>query len=71
MFRVGLFKLRAQVVERSFAHVLDRGVMRRTNLRGRENVQKRYLLHVADHNLSLGMRQIIGSGSPEGGSERP
>jgi len=45
--------------------------MRRTNLRGRENVQKRYLLHVADHNLSLGMRQIIGSGSPEGGSERP
>ena len=59
------FKLRAEIVERSFAHVLDRGGMRRTHLRGRENVQKRYLLHVAGHNLSLLMRQIIGSGTPK------
>jgi len=59
------FKLRAEIVERSFAHVLDRGGMRRTHLRGRENVQKRYLLHVAGHNLSLAMRQIIGSGTPK------
>ena len=29
------------------------GGMRRTWLRGRENVHKRYLLHVAGHNLSL------------------
>ena len=34
------FKLRAEIVERSFAHNLDRGGMRRTWLRGRENVHK-------------------------------
>ena len=59
------FKLRAEIVERSFAHILDRGGMRRTWLRGRENVHKRYLLHVAGHNLSLLMRQIIGAGTPK------
>src|SRR5918994_1234485 len=37
---------RADLVERSFAHILDRGGMRRTWLRGRENVHKRYLIHV-------------------------
>ena len=35
------FKLRAEIVERCFAHNLDRGGMRRTWLRGRENVHKR------------------------------
>ncbi len=59
------FKLRAEIVERSFAHCLDRGGMRRTWLRGRENVHKRYLLHVAGHNLSLVMRQLIGAGTPQ------
>ena len=58
------FKLRAEIVERCFAHNLDRGGMRRTWLRGRENVHKRYLLHVAGHNLSLLMRQLIGTGTP-------
>ena len=58
------FKRRAEIVERSFAHNLDRGGMRRTWLRGRENVHKRYLLHVAGHNLSLLMRQRIGAGTP-------
>ena len=58
------FKRRAELVERSFAHCLDRGGMRRTYLRGRENVKKRYLLHVAGHNLSLLMRQRIGAGTP-------
>ena len=53
------FKLRAELVERSFAHNLDRGGMRRVWLRGRENFHKRYLLHVAGHNLSLLIRQII------------
>ena len=55
------FKLRAEIVERCFAHNLDRGGMRRTWLRGRENVHRRYLLHVAGHNLSLLMRQLIGA----------
>ena len=58
------FKLRAEIVERCFAHNLDRGGMRRTWLRGRENVHKRYLLQVAGHNLSLLMRQLIGAGTP-------
>ena len=62
------FKLRAEIVERSFAHNLDRGGMRRTWLRGRENVHKRYLLHVAGHNLSLLMRQLIGAGTPKEGA---
>jgi hypothetical protein len=61
------FKLRAEVVERSFAHSLDRGGMRRTWLRGRENVHKRYLLHVAGGNLSFLSRQLIGAGTPERG----
>ena len=52
-------------IERSFAHNLDRVGIRRTWLRGRENVHKRYLLHVAGHNLSLLMRQLIGAGTPK------
>jgi hypothetical protein len=59
------FKLRAEIVERSFAHVLDRGGMRRTWLRRRDNVHKRYLLHVAGHNLGLLMRRLIGAGTPK------
>jgi transposase len=59
------FKLRAEIVERSFAHILDRGGMRRTWLRGRDNVHKRYLLHVAGHNLGRLMRLLIGAGTPK------
>ncbi|MET4698015.1 hypothetical protein ABIE65_001032 [Constrictibacter sp. MBR-5] len=64
------FKLRAELCERSFALVLDRGGMRRTWLRGRENVHKRYLLHVAGYNLGLLMRLTIGFGTPRGAAER-
>jgi transposase len=59
------FRLRAEIVERSFAHILDRGGMRRTWLHGRENVHKRYLIHVAGHNLGLLMRLLIGAGTPK------
>jgi transposase len=45
------FRLRAELVERSFALILDRGGMRRAWLRGCENVHKRYLIHVAGYNL--------------------
>jgi hypothetical protein len=58
------FKLRAEIVERCFALVLDRGGMRRTWLRGRENIHKRYLIHVASYNLGLIMRLLTGSGTP-------
>jgi len=58
------FKLRAEVVGRAFALVLDRGGMRRVWLRGREKVQKRYLIHVAGYNLGLIMRLLTGAGTP-------
>ena len=38
--------------------------MRRAWLRGRENLQKRYLLHVAGYNLGLIMRLLTGAGTP-------
>src|SRR6202030_1786171 len=58
------FKLRAELVERGFALILDRGGMRRVWLRGRDNVQKRYLIHVAGYNLGLLMRLLTGAGTP-------
>jgi hypothetical protein len=58
------FKLRAERVERSFALTLDRGGMRRAWLRGRENLRKRYLVHVAGYNLGLIMRLLVGAGTP-------
>jgi len=61
---------RAEIVERSFAHNLERGGMRRTWLRGRENVHKRYLIHVAGHNLGLLMRHLIGAGTPKEAAAR-
>ena len=58
------FRLRAELVERGFALILDRGGMRRVWLRGRDNVQKRYLVHVAGYNLGLIMRLLTGAGTP-------
>src|SRR5947207_1731163 len=45
--------------------------MRRTWLRGRENVHKRYLVHVAGHNLGILMRLLIGAGTPKEAAGRP
>jgi transposase len=58
------FRLRAELVERSFALILDRGGMRRAWLRGRDNLHKRYLVHVAGYNLGLVMRLLVGAGTP-------
>ena len=58
------FKLRAEIVERAFALTLDRGGMRRTWLRGRDNVQKRYLIPIAGYNLGLVLRLLTGCGTP-------
>src|SRR4051794_12539167 len=38
--------------------------MRRAWLRGRENLRKRYLVHVAGYNLGLVMRLPVGAGTP-------
>jgi transposase len=37
-----LMRKRGESVERSFAHMLETGGLRRTYLRGRENIEKRY-----------------------------
>jgi transposase len=66
--RVALL-LRAVLCERAFAHVLDRGGMRRTWLRGRNNVAKRYRIHLAGHNLGLLMRAAFGAGTPRAAAE--
>ena len=58
------FRLRAEWVERSFALILDRGGMRRAWRRGRANIHKRYLIHVAGYNLGLIMRLLTGAGTP-------
>src|SRR3954469_18931174 len=58
------FKLRAEKVERSFALILDIGGLRRTWLRGVENVEKCYLIQVAAHNLGLVIRHRFGAGTP-------
>ena len=61
-----LQKLRAEIVERGFAHTYDSGGMRRLHLRGRGNILKRLLIHVAGFNLSLIMRKLVGAGTPRG-----
>jgi len=59
-----LLKRRGELIERSFAHVLETGGMRRTHLRGHINILKRMLVHVGGFNLGLVMRQLLGVGKP-------
>jgi transposase len=59
-----LLRQRGEKVERSFAHCYDTGAMRRTHLRGRQNILKRQLIHVGAFNLSLAMRKLLGAGTP-------
>jgi len=60
-----LMKRRAEYVERSFAHTLDRGRLRRTTLRGTSNLDKRHQGICAAFNLSLLMRHRHGAGTPK------
>jgi transposase len=59
-----LMRLRGERVERSFAHCYETGGMRRTHLRGHENILKRLVIHVAGFNLGLLMRHSTGIGKP-------
>jgi transposase len=61
-----LQRRRGEVLERPFAHLYETGGMRRTHLRGRENILKRLLIHAAGFNLGLMMRTQIGFGTPRG-----
>ena len=59
-----LLRKRGELIERSFAHCYDTGGMRRTHLRGHQNILKRLLIHVGAFNLSLILRSLLGSGTP-------
>ncbi len=61
-----LHKKRSELVERSFAHTLETGAMRRAHVRGHDNVRKRYLIQVASFDLGLVMRKLTGYGKPKG-----
>ncbi len=59
-----LQKRRSELAERSFAHVCETGGARRTWLRGKERINKRYLMQAAGYNLNLLMRALFGVGKP-------
>jgi transposase len=61
-----LLRRRGEFLERSFAHIYDTGGMRRTHLRGSENIRKRVLIHIGAFNLGLVMRKLLGKGTPRG-----
>jgi hypothetical protein len=57
-------KKRSELVERSFTQVCETDGGRRTWLRGRVNVSKRYRIQVAAFNLGVVMRTLLGVGKP-------
>lgn len=58
-----LLRRRGMHIERSFAHILDSGGMRRATLRGQHNLDKRYKIAAATYNLSQLMRHLFGIGT--------
>jgi hypothetical protein len=59
-----LLRLRGERIERTFALTCETGAHRRVRLRGRDNVRKRYIAHIAALNLGLVMRTLFGHGTP-------
>jgi transposase len=59
-----LMRRRGELIERPFAHGLETGGMRRTHLKGRENILKRLLIHMGSANLGLLLRTLFGMGTP-------
>ena len=66
-----LLRKRGQHLERSFAHMLDHGGLRRATLRGCENLTKRHLIGALSFNLSLLLRTLIGTGTAKQWLARP
>ena len=58
-----LLRRRGMHIERSFAHILDCGGMRRATLHGQPNLDKRYKIAAATYNLSQLMRHLFGIGT--------
>ena len=61
-----LLRRRGEFLERPNAHLYDTGGMRRTHLRGHDNILKRLLVHAGACNLGLWMRTVCGIGTPRG-----
>jgi len=60
-----LLRKRGEHLERSFAHLLDQGGMRRATLKGCEELSKRHIAAAMTYNLSLLMRATCGIGTPK------
>jgi transposase len=65
-----LLRQRGERLERPFAHLYETGGMRRTHLRGRNNILKRVLIQVSALNLGFLMRAAMGVGTPRGLQDR-
>lgn len=61
-----LQRKRAELGERTFAHMYETGGLRRLHLRGGRNALKRLLLQGAAFNLGLVLRKSLGVGTPRG-----
>jgi transposase len=59
-----LQRKRTELTERSMAHMYETGSMRRVDLKKRDNILKRLLVHAGGFNLALMMRNLIGIGKP-------
>lgn len=59
-----LLRTRGEVLERPCAHLYETGRLRRTHVRGHENVLKRLLVQASAFNLGLWMRTLFGVGTP-------
>jgi hypothetical protein len=59
-----LLRARGTHLERGFAHVLECGGLRRTYLRGRGNIARRYRCGIIAFNFTLLMRKLFGTGTP-------
>jgi len=66
-----LMRKRGELLERPFAHELETGGLRRTHVRGHEQVRKRIVIQAAAANLGLLMRTKFGVGTPRRLQDRP
>ena len=59
-----LLRQRGEKLERTFAHLLVSGGLRRVHVRGQEEIRKRLLIQAATFNLGLLMSKRFGFGTP-------
>jgi IS5 family transposase len=58
-------RLRSELCERTFAHICNRGGMRRSWVKGVAKIAKRYLIAAAAHNLGRILFKLFGVGKPK------